>query len=232
MMHKRRRFEWQLESGASLMEMLLVLAIAGILTAIAVPQMLAHRRLVRSAGLNREIATTLRLARQMAMSQYGATPTGALARVAFTFQYDNATKEIRIIGPIPAGTTALADPNYPNNTGSSVVHVSLLTQGGVPATEIRYGIPTAADLPAGAPTIPTGPLGDGVSMTSLSGGKLNVTFQPDGSVINTSNAPVNRALYFFNRKAAQDTASAISVLGSSGRVKVWRYGSNANAYAE
>jgi hypothetical protein len=51
-------------------------------------------------------------------------------------------------------------------------------------------------------------------------------------VIDSTNSLQNRALYFFNSKAAQETASAISVLGSSGRIKIWRYGSNANVYAE
>lgn len=226
-MHKR-----QSESGVSIVEVLIVFAIMATLTAIAVPQMLTYRRLVRASGMNRQIATSLRLARQLAMSQSGATPTGALARVAYTFQYDNNTKEIKVIGPIPSGTTALVDPNYPNNTGSSVVSRTLLTEGGLSTAEIMYGIPAGTDLPSGAPIIPTGALGDGVSMTSLTNNLLNITFQPDGSVIDSTNTPVDRALFLYNGRAAQDTASAISILSSSGRVKVWRYGSNANSYAE
>jgi Tfp pilus assembly protein FimT len=229
--HKIRQFDRD-DSGFSLSELLVVFAIVIILTSIAIPQLLAHRRLLRSAGVNREIQTKLRLARQLALSQSGATPTGPLSRVAFTFQYDNAVKAIRIIGPIPAGTAALADPSYPNNSGSRVVDASSLSQGGLPAEEVMYGIPTTTDLPAGASALPTGALGDGCTMTSLSGNVVNVTFQPDGSVVDSTNAPVNRALYFFNKKLPVETASAISVLGSSGRVKVWRYGSNANAYLE
>jgi Tfp pilus assembly protein FimT len=75
-------------------------------------------------------------------------------------------------------------------------------------------------------------LGDGVSRTSLSSGRLNITFQPDGSVIDSTGAPSNKALYFFNNKAAQETATAISVIGASGRVKVWKYTTNGNTYTE
>jgi prepilin-type N-terminal cleavage/methylation domain-containing protein len=227
-----RNCKRQQQRGISLVEVLMVLAVGSILTAIAVPQMIGQRRLIRSAGINRDIATNLRLARQYAMSQRGASPTGGLQRVAYTFQYNNVTKEVRIIGPIPAGTAALIDGSYPNNAGSSVVQTVPLTQGGLPASEITYGIPSGGALPTGAPVIPVGALGDGVSMTALSSNVVNITFQPDGSVIDSSNAYLNRALYLYNNKAAQDTASAISVLGASGRVKVWRYGSNANAYAE
>jgi prepilin-type N-terminal cleavage/methylation domain-containing protein len=222
----------QSDRGVSIVEVVVVLAIASILSAIAIPQMVAQRRLIRSAGINRQISTQLRFARQLAMSQREATPTGPLRRVAFTFQYDDVLKEIRIIGPIPAGTTALIDPDYPNNPGSRVVDKASLTEGGLPAAEIVYGIPDGTELPAGAPIIPTGALGDGVSMTALSNNKINITFQPDGTVIDAANSPLNRAMYFYNKTVAQDTASAISVLGASGRVKVWRYGSYANTFAE
>ena len=231
MIQKKEQFNTS-DSGVSLIEMLIVLTIGCILSAIAVPQMVGYRRLIRSAGINREIATNLRLARQLAMSQSEATPTGGLSRVAFTFQYNDANKEIRIIGPIPAGTAALADGAYPNNAGSRTVATFSLTQGGLSAEEIGYGIPAGSELPIGAPIIPTGALPDGVTMTNLSGNWINITFQPDGSVVDASNAPLNQALYLYNKKVAQSTAAAISVLGSSGRIKVWRYGSNANAYAE
>jgi Tfp pilus assembly protein FimT len=202
--------------------MVIVLAMVGVVTAIAVPQIIGQRRLTRSTAITREIATNVRLARQLAMSQ----------RRAFTFQYDDTTKEVRVIGPIPVGTVALADPGYPNNTGSRVVSFVPLTQGGLPASEIIYGIPTAGDLPVGAPAIPTGPLPDGIPKTSLTSNKLNVTFQPDGSVIDTGGNLANRALYVFNNRAAQATATAISIMGASGRVKIWRYSPYANVYAE
>ena len=224
--------DWQ-ASGFSLIEVLIVMTIMGIVTAIAIPQMIAQRRLTRSTAVTREIMTQLRYARQLAMSQSGATPTGGLKRVAFTFQYDDSTKQIKIIGPIPSGTLALVDPLYPNNTGSSVVVSDPLTQGGLSSAEISYGIPTLlTGLASGAPVIPAGALDDGVSLTALNSSALNITFQPDGSVIDTTGIPMDRAMFFFNNKAAQNTASAISVIGASGRVKVWRYSVDANKYVE
>lgn len=210
--------------GFSVIELLIVVTITVVLTAIALPQMLSQRRLMRSSVIAREIMTQLRHTRQLAMSQ----------RRAFTFQYDDATKEIKIIGPIPAGAPALLPAaGYPNNLGSSVISTISLARGGVPTSEISYGIPTTmTGLPAGAPTIPTGPLDDLVPRTNLPGdNKLNITFQPDGSVIDAT-GPLDRSIFIFNNRAAQGTASAISVLGTSGRVKMWRYSLRANKYEE
>jgi Tfp pilus assembly protein FimT len=222
MTHKRGQNVMKENKGFSIAELMMVLTIGMILSAIALPQMIGQRRLTRSTGVTREISAQLRYARQLAMSR----------RLAFTFQYDDAGKQINIIGPIPVGTAALANPAYPNNIGSSVVSTVGLTQGGLPSSEISYGIPTATDLPAGAPSIPTGALDDGISKTSPSSNKVNVTFQPDGSVINAAGSPDGKAIFIFNNKAAQGTASAISVIGASGRVKVWRYTTNGNKYAE
>ena len=222
MIHVRRRHPTQAR-GFSMIELLIVMTIVAILTSIAVPQMINQRRLIRATAVTRQIMTQMRYARQLSMSQ----------RAAYTFQYDDVTKQINVIGPIPSGTAALAPAaGYPNNPGSAVVASVSLTEGGLASSEIVCGIPTATDLPTGAPTIPTGALGDLVTQTPLSSSRLNITFQPDGSVIDATNAFQDKALFIFSNKAAQATASAISILGPTGRVKVWRYSVSANAYQE
>lgn len=200
--------------GFSIIELLVVVAVAGVLTAVAVPQMISQRRLTRSTAVTQEIMTQMRYARQLAMSR----------RRAYTFQYDDANKRVRVIGPIPAGTAALTAGGYPSNAGSAVALSVPLTQGGgLTSSDLSTGIPS------GLPGSPTSV--DGIAGASLAGGTLNITFQPDGSVIDTTGNPVDRALFIYNNQASKATASAITVRGASGRVKVWRYTINVNANA-
>jgi len=212
------------EGGFSLIELLIVAAIMVIIGGIALPQLRTTQRLIRSAAIPRELSSQLRLARQLAMSQ----------RRAVTFQYDDSSKQINIIqhngvdgsGNVIVGTAVLADANYPNATGSTVVRTFPLVSTGIPASEIGYG------RPATISGFPTGVLGDNTNLTALTNSKVNITFQKDGTVINSGGTATDFALFFYNPNAAKDTTVAISVLGSAGRIKTWRYSSNANAFQE
>jgi type II secretory pathway pseudopilin PulG len=210
---------WRSDSGRSIIEVLIVVAIGAVLMAVTLPQMISARRLIRTAQLPQEIVTQLRLTRQRAMSE----------RQPYTFQYDDANKRIVIIdhGPTFVGTAVLGAPGYPNTAGSTTVLTLPITGGpGIPSADLSYGVPTG--VPGTATT-----LDDTATPTALpANNRINITFQPDGSVINAAGNPDRFALFFFNNKAAKETSFAISVLGAAGRVKVWRYDTSASRYAE
>lgn len=217
--HPRRHYSVQ---GFSLTELVVVTAIMGILGAVSVQQIAASRKLIRSAAVTREIVSALRDARQMAISE----------RRAITFQYDDSNKQITIInhgadaqGVGVSGISVLTASGYPNTTGSSVERTYSLASTGIPATDIKYGMPSGAAT--GAST-----LGDNTTLTSLSSQKLYVTFQPDGTVVNSTGNTRDVALFIYNATKPIDTAMAVSILGGTGRIKSWRYSNGASKYVE
>ena len=185
--------------------------------------MLNARRLMRSNALPREIVNQLRLARQQAMSQ----------RQAMTFQYSDSTKSITIFDHNNrdnsnsacnmSGAAVLSAAGFPNTSCTTAVLRVPLTGSAVPSTDLSYGVPSG---------ISNSTLADTTTPTSLVGGVINITFQSDGSVIDTSGNYVNRAMFLYNNKIPNETAAAISILGASGRVKLWRYNASASQFAE
>jgi type II secretory pathway pseudopilin PulG len=205
------------EGGFSVVEMLAVVAIVVIIGAIALPQMVSSRRMLRSVALSRTIMSQLRWARQQAMA----------TEQAFTFSYNTNTRVIRIIdhGDGAMGAGVIANVNYPNN--GTVVRTIPLDGDGLAAADIMYGPPPSA--PVAART-----LGDLSTYTPPNAGTnlVNITFQPNGSVIDSTGQPANFALFIYNARVADDTARAVSVLGLGGRVKIWRYDTSVLRYVE
>lgn len=212
--------------GFTIYEVLIVMGIIAVISAVALPQLLGSSRLISSNGIPREIVAYLRFARQEAISQM----------VAFTCRYDHAARTITIINHRERGITY--DPatdtmvRLPGNTAPNANQVADVTVETIPLS--RTGVP-AADISFGRMdgNPATTPLPDGATMVTLPGSnQISITFQPDGSVVDSLNAPINRSLFLYNQQAQQQTAFAITVLGTTGRVKQWRYNSNVNLYQE
>ena len=149
--------------------------------------------------------------RQVASALTDARQEAMSQRTPITFRYDNQNKEVIIYG---GGFGTIGD------TKNRKVQ---LTDSGLEQNDIVYGRPGGVSVAA---------LSDGSNLTALSTKVVDVTFQPDGSVIDAANNPVSGALFFYHKKYPKDMAFAVSVLGAGGRVKIWRYSKGVNAYVE
>jgi len=149
--------------------------------------------------------------RQISASLRDAREQAIAQRKAITFRYDDAAKQIKVFG----GKFGAA--------GASENLVLEMSGSGLDPYDIIYNRPGGASTAA---------LGDGTNLTALNGNKLDVTFQPDGSVFDSSNNPQNNSMFFYHSKHAEDTAFAVSVLGAGGRVKIWRFNKQTNQYVE
>lgn len=164
-----------------------------------------------------QITASRRLMRFSAMQRQVATALNETRqhamsqRTAVTFRYDNAGKRIIIYG----GKFGVLGDAKNQKT-------DFATSGLLP-NEIVYGRPAGASASA---------LGDSSNLTELSANVVDVTFQPDGSVTDSGNNPVNKALFFYDAKSKKDTAFAVSILGAGGRTKIWRYSKGVDAYVE
>lgn len=211
------------QRGMSMVELAVVMGIMAVVAIVAIPQLVGARRNMRASAGPAEVKAQLRYARQQALGQ---------AR-AITFQYDTAAREINVIqhnrvyalaggGTTRAGASVLTDGGYPLTPGYTLLRTVSLAAGSVSPDEIEYGLPPGA---------PTTPLADTTTLTAPVNNQINITFQPDGSVIDASGATANFAMMFYHPDYAEATARAVTVLGATGRVKLWRY-TNAQTFVE
>jgi len=132
-------------------------------------------------------------------------------RKPITFHYSNTDKKIVVHG----GKFGVL--------GDAKNQSFELSGSGLAAGDIIYGRPNGATTAA---------LADTSNLTPPVNDVVNITFQPDGSVVDAADHPQNNALFFYNRIYPNDMAFAISVLGAGGRVKIWRYNQNTYSYVE
>lgn len=200
------------QRGMSMVELSVVMGIMAVVAIVAIPQLVGARRNMRAASGPAEVKAQLRYARQQALGQQRAV----------TFQYDTVAREINVIQHAGAGTAVLNGGSYPLTSGYTLLRNVPLATGGVAPDEIAYGLPPGAS---------SAPLADTTTLTAPVNNQVNITFQPDGSVIDATGATANFAMMFYHPDYADSTARAVTVLGATGRVKLWRY-TNAQTFVE
>lgn len=125
-MFSNKSLKYKNQKGFSFAELLIVLFVVAIIVVLALPQIMSSRRMFRFAGVQRQVTSALREARQEAMSQ----------RTPITFRYDNVSKKILLFG----GKFGTA--------GDSKNEIYELAGNGVSQDDVVYGRPAGASTAA------------------------------------------------------------------------------------
>jgi prepilin-type N-terminal cleavage/methylation domain-containing protein len=172
------------EAGYNLTELMVVVALAGILTGTAVIQIGTTRAALNGDGAMRTLMAQMNTARELAITQR--------RNMRLVFDANNRVQLIREEVPGPTLTTLS----------------STLLEGGL-QYQLIAGLPDTPDAFGNASAVQFG------AATEL-------TFQPDGTFVDQSGGSLNGTV-FLAIPGQKMSARAVTVLGSTGRVRGYRW---------
>lgn len=193
------------EQGFSLIEMLTVVAMVVVVAAMAVMTTTSTTASSKANNAMDQVITTLRTARQMALSKR--------RNVLVTFTAPNAmTMALETLPGEPAAT-AIA-PIYLNDNAAG--GCSFYVYPGVPDTPMAFGNSSALTFaPASGGTA-------GLSILFTTSGSLVGTTASSGFAVVGNSNPVNASI-FVGIPGQKNSPRAITVLGSTGRVRSYSW---------
>ncbi len=185
------------ERGFTLLECLIVVGMMMVMTAMAIVGSRGPMQTFRANAALDTISSQLRTARQISISQR--------RWVQITIDQVNNTISYQILPPNTPGTTEQPGPLV---TVPLPAQTAFMLEAGVPDTPMAFG--------------KTAP----VYIGNLSGGPIGMRFTPTGSFSDsTNNNPINGTI-FLGMANQPSTARAVTILGSTGRVRPYTYVGN------
>jgi prepilin-type N-terminal cleavage/methylation domain-containing protein len=193
MVAKRNRA--RLTQGFSLLEVLVVIAIIGIVAGIAIVSFSNVLPRMRADGALQLLVAQMLQARETSVDQR--------RNVTVTFQ---GTGEIvTVLQNLNATTTQLSDYVLPYGMIFTVF----------------AGVPDTPDGFVGGPPV------NAVNCDCAGGLPCTITFQSDGTVLDSTGNYVNATVFIGNPGQTSGTARAMTILGTTGRIKGYHYSGSA-----
>lgn len=207
------------DHGFSMVEILTVIAIIGIISALALVAWFKEMPVLRADSAMQLMEATLRQAREIAVDQR--------RNVMVTFQ-GTAEMVSCSSGTMPGH---IACPNS-NGTPAPVSEISDLILDPTQMTyQVLSGVPDTPDL--FGYTTPECVASSGICFNNNTCGTTAVlpcyiTFQSDGTVVNSAGTYINGTVFIGVAATTGNpvnpmTARAVTILGASGRIKGYRY---------
>jgi Tfp pilus assembly protein FimT len=160
---------------------------------------------------SRRLSQFAEMQKQVSSSMNEARQEAISQKSSIIYRYDNINKLIVIYN---GSFGALGDAR------NRVIDFSSF---GFESGEIAYGRPN---------WMKNASLADTSNMTELTENSIEITFQSNGAVTDSTHNPKDYALFFYHKRHAVDTAFAVSISDATGNIKAWKYSKNINDYVE
>lgn len=197
-------------SGFSLIELVIVMVIVAVLSAISIPYIYNYSRLYKSEDQALKVMDMMREAGQLALTK----------RRVFRLEIDLTANEILIIDE---GVGAAPDTEIKSIPLEPVAQVRM---DAIPTGVVKPNPPDYADAVFAPDSI--GHRSGGIDI--IGNRVWAARFQSDGSVFAANNVPINANLYFWSPRtpgnaAARDNKEvrAVTIFGGSGAVRYWKH---------
>jgi prepilin-type N-terminal cleavage/methylation domain-containing protein len=193
------------ERGFTMLEMVLVIAIMMVLGGLAIIQSFGSFESYQANSAVDAVASQLRLARQLAISQRRNVQIQIATSTPLSISYT--------ILPRPGS----ADPAQPAVTSIiSSKQVTFMQESGVPDTPMAFGTCS----------------GSGVCIASVAGGPAFMQFTSTGQFTDSTGVTTLNGTIFIGVPNQVSTARAVTVMGSTGRVRPYYYIGGTTAWTE
>lgn len=216
-MKKLRHKTTQSESGFSLVEMLVVVAIILILTAIAIPSIKSMMREARNRQAFETVLTMMRRAHEIAVDRRRVVKLVFAKAAGSNPAQITMTQEVRVLGTGGNPNTFATAPAV-NSPNPETVQLPSDTDFMLPPS------PGPATGPDGFGSPPTNAIDYGYNASGGSTGLTTMYFQADGTVLRDSEVGASASgVLYIGRTNDKNSYRAISILGDTSRVKAWRF---------